>query len=85
MQAQAESRRIKLKANEFYCFTCKAKTTATNAKLISQKKKIGKDKESMRWVGNCDRCGQKINKFASLQSNELAGGKIINTVLSPSL
>lgn len=85
LQAQANSRRVRLKEGEFYCLSCKAVTTSQNAKMVSQNKKVGRNKLSIRHQGNCDRCGNVVNRFGSLQPNEVAGGKVINTGLSTPL
>lgn len=85
LQAQADSRRITLGSDEFYCLSCKTKTTAQNGTAVSQNKKIGTNKLSIRYEGNCDKCSNVVNKFGSLQSNEVTTEKVISTGLSPSL
>jgi hypothetical protein len=85
LQAQADSRRVHLKEGEFYCLSCNTATTASNAQIISQEKMIGKGMLSVRHHGNCDKCSKVVNRFGSLQPNEVAGGKVINTGLSASL
>lgn len=85
LQAQVDTRRVRLKEGEFYCLSCNKAVTVKNAQTVSQEKLVGKDKLSVRHHGNCDNCGNKVNRFGSLQPNEVAGGKVINTGLSTPL
>lgn len=85
LKARADSQRVQLKKGEFYCMSCNKAVTAKNAQTVSQEKMVGKNKLSIRHHGNCDCCGNKVNRFGSLQPNEVAGGKVINTGLSTPL
>ncbi|MDA1079996.1 MAG: helix-turn-helix domain-containing protein [bacterium] len=85
LQEQTNQRRVKLGQGEFYCLGCKAKTTSRSTKFVSQDKKIGVNKISIRYEGECIKCGKSVNRFGSLQSNELVAEQVINTSLSPSL
>lgn len=65
-------RRVKLGPNELYCFTCRNRTTAKDAKITVQEHTIGKGMSSIKREGTCDQCGKKVVRFGSLQQNELA-------------
>lgn len=85
LRKRMDERKVKLGPNDFYCMTCRNSTSSQNSKIVLQEKQIGKNKISIRYEGNCDRCGRKVVKFGSLPPNELATPKGTNTGPSPSL
>ena len=85
LQQQTNLRRVRLGQNEFYCLSCKLKTTSKITRVVSQDKKIGTDKISIRYEGECVVCGKPVCRFGSLQSNESVPEQVINTGLSTSL
>lgn len=71
-------RRVTLGTNEFYCFVCKLGVSATNINLVDQKAKMGVNLASMRYEGECLKCGHKVCRFFTKPANILAEGEGIN-------
>jgi len=68
LKNKQESKKTKLKDNEFYCLKCKVAVIAKTGseKIIDTGKTIGKnDKKLLLRIGICEKCGTIIQRYAS--------------------
>jgi len=78
LRAKMESRKTKLKPDEFYCMTCQDRTTSIKTTFTLQNKLIGKSTQSIQREGLCVKCGKKVSRFDSNKANDLDTTKVIS-------
>ena len=83
--AREKVRKVTLRPGEGYCFRCKAGRRMVDEALVDTGRKMGKEKKSMQWVGECVECGGKMRKFACKPTKVSADGEGINIDGSPPL
>jgi len=71
-KAKVASKRVKLSRGEFYCLSCKQAVRGHNVQEVNLEVRIGKDKQSMQYLGKCERCNHQVCRFFAKN----IGGKI---------
>jgi hypothetical protein len=85
LSEKRKMKKIKLKQHEFYCLSCRDRTTSIETTFVFQEMLIGKNLKSFRKVGLCVKCGRKVNKFDIGETKDLDTTKVINKGSSASL
>ena len=67
LQERRDSRRRKLKDDEFYCLRCQEvrQTDPGNLKILDTKRRLGGGKLSIQIQGKCPKCNATICRFCS--------------------
>jgi hypothetical protein len=65
LKQKTQSRKTKLKDNEFFCMKCRIGVMPLDVHIEAKGIKLGGNKTSVRLVGKCPKCSSTVNRFGS--------------------
>jgi len=71
LKKKQDSKKVKLKPNQFYCLRCRRATTPKEIKIIDRGVTVGKQEKSIILSSECIVCDCPIRKITTAKNNDL--------------